>query len=153
MWWLRLKLKRGDRLKLEYYVFRTDINSKEIVKFNIFDHWRFNEEVKKDLKKCKTKEEFAKELKDDLRYYFWSKYEYEVVISSFPVRIKKEELDRLNTEREKTLKEYNREPHILYVDSEVGEKIDVYSQVLMNFSHVVDYLWSQKRSTSGRQLY
>lgn len=139
------KIKRSDKLKLEYHVFRTDINSKKIVKFNIFDHWRFNEEVKKDLKKCKTKEEFAKELKDNLRYYFWSKYEYEVVISSFPVHIKKEELDRLNAEREKTLREYNREPYRLYVNPDVGEKVCIYSQVMLNWKPFINYVWSNKQ--------
>ena len=45
-------------------------------------------DVKKDLRKCKTKEEFAEKIKSHLMYYFWSKCEYEVVISSFPVHIK-----------------------------------------------------------------
>lgn len=138
------KIKRSDKLKLEYHVFRTDINSKKIVKFNIFDHWRFNEEVKKDLKKCKTKEEFAKELKDNLRYYFWSKYEYEVVISSFPVHIKKEELDRLNEGFEKDTEKYGREPYVIYVCPDIGIKIDIFEQVMPNFDILVDYIWSHK---------
>ena len=45
------KLKRSDKLKLKWNVYLHNINKKEIVKFNIFDHWRFEEDTKKDLKK------------------------------------------------------------------------------------------------------
>ena len=133
-------------MKLEWNVFSHDFNKKEIETYNIFNHGRFLEDVKKNLKKCETKEEFAELLRRDLFCYFGSKYEWEIVITSWVPHITVEELDRLNAEREKTLKEYNREPYRLYVNPDVGEKIDVYSQVLMNFQHVVNYLWSHKRS-------
>ena len=133
-------------MKLEWNVFSHDFNKKEIETYNIFNHGRFLEDVKKNLKKCETKEEFAELLRRDLFYYFGSKCEWEIVITSWVPHITVEELDRLNAEREKTLKEYNREPYRLYVNPDVSEKIDVYSQVLMNFQHVVDYLWSHKRS-------
>ena len=98
------------------------------------------------MKKCETKEEFAELLRRDLFYYFGSKCEWEIVITSWVPHITTSELDRLNAAREETLKKYGREPYSLYVNPEVGEKIDVYSQVLMNFQHVVDYIWSHKRS-------
>lgn len=147
MWWLCLiQQKEVDRLKLEWNVFSHDFNKKEIETYNIFEHGRFLEDVKKNLKKCETKEEFAEKFRRDLFYYFGSKCEWEVVITSWPHHITTQELDRLNSEREKTIREYNREPYRLYVSPEVGEKVDVYSQVSMNFSHVVDYVWSHKRS-------
>ena len=61
---------------LEWNVIKYNINDKKLVKFNIFNHYRFYEDVKKLLKQYKNKNEFAEELKKDLMYYFWSKAEY-----------------------------------------------------------------------------
>lgn len=133
-------------MKLKWVVYRHDINKRKIVEFNIFDHWRFEEDVKKDLKKCKTKEEFAKKLKSHLMYYFWSKYEYEVVISSFPVRIKKDEFNRLIEEFKVDTEKYGHEPYSMWVCPDVGEKIDIAGQVMLNFEVFVDYVWSHKKS-------
>ena len=132
-------------MKLEYYVYYYNFNSHSIKKFNIFNHGRFLEDVKKDLRECETKKEFAEELYKDLIYYFWSKAEWEVVITPWTPRITISELNRLNEEREKTLKKYNREPHSLYVNPDVGEKIDVYEQVMLNWDLFVDYVWQHKK--------
>jgi uncharacterized protein YacL (UPF0231 family) len=136
-------------LRLKWIVYRHDINKKKIAEFNIFDHWRFEEDVKKDLKKCKTKEEFAKKIKSHLMYYFWSKCEYEVVISSFPVHIKKDEFNRLTEAFKKDTAKYGHEPYGMWVRPDVGYKIDIYNQVMLNFDVFVDYVWSHKRSKSN----
>lgn len=52
----------------------------EIRPFNIFEHGRFREEVRKLLLKCTEKEVFAEELRRSLFYYYCSKCEWEVVI-------------------------------------------------------------------------
>ena len=52
----------------------------EIRPFNIFEHGRFREEVRKLLLKCTEKEAFAEELRRSLFYYYCSKCEWEVVI-------------------------------------------------------------------------
>lgn len=132
-------------MKLEYYVYYYNFNSHSIKKFNIFNHGRFLEDVKKDLKKCETKKEFAEELHKDLIYYFWSKAEWEVIITPCISRISISELNRLNEEREKTLKKYNREPYSLYVNPDISEKIDIYEQVMLNWDLFVDYVWSHKK--------
>ena len=144
------KTKESDKLKLEWFVYRHDINSKKIIKYNIFDHLRFKEDVKKDLKKCKTKEEFAEKLKSNLQYYFWSKAEHEIVISSFPVHIKKEEFNRLTDEFKKDTERYGHEPYGMWICPDVGIKIDIYEQVMLNFSHVVNYIWLHKRSKNEK---
>ena len=66
-------------------VYERDFNSREIKVFNIFDHYSFRESVAKLKKKKFPKEEFAKRLKLEVMYYFWTKSEYEVVASIFPV--------------------------------------------------------------------
>lgn len=129
---------------MEWNVYYDDFNRKKIEAFNIFEHGRFAEDVKKDLKKCETKEDFAEKLRINLFYFFCSKCEWEVVITSWPPHITMSELDRLNAEREENIKKYNREPYCLYINPDVGEKIDVYSQVMMNWHIFLDYVWSYK---------
>lgn len=130
--------------KLEWNVYTSDFNSDEIKTYNIFNHARFTEDVKKYLKKCKTKEEFAEEFKKSLAWCYWSKCEWETVVTSFPPRIDKDELDRLNNEYKERLEEYGREPYRLYVNPTTGKKVDVYEQCILNFEKLVDYVWSSK---------
>lgn len=130
---------------MEWNVYYHDFNTKEIKIFNIFEHSSFREYVKKAAKEYKTKEEFAEQLKRELFYYFGSKCEWEVIITSWTTRITIDELDRLNKERERTIKEYGREPYSLYVSPETAEKIDVRDQVMNNFDIFLDYVWSNKK--------
>lgn len=138
--------EKSRTTKFEYYVWRHSFNRKIIEKFNVFDHGRFLEDVKKDLKKCETKEEFAERLKGNLFYYYRSKCEHEVVITSWVPHIAMSELERLNKEREESIKKYNREPYCLHVNPDVAEKIDIYDQIMLNWNLFVDYVWSHKRS-------
>ena len=128
-----------------------NFNGRSIEKFNIFDHGRFLEDVKKDLKKYGDKEGFSERLRGHLFYYYGSKCEWEVVITSWVPHITISELNRLNEEREKTLREYNREPYRLYVNPDVGEKVCVYSQVMLNWHLFVDYVWSHKKSKNKKE--
>lgn len=139
-------------MKLEYYVYYHNFNGKSIEKFNIFDHGRFFEDIKKDLKKYDTKEEFAERLRGHLFYYYGSKCEWEVVVTSWVPHITMSELDRINAEREETLKKYNREPYRLYVNPDVGKKIDIYEQVRLNWDLFVDYVWLHKRSNKNESV-
>ena len=140
-----IQSQRSDSLNLEWNVYTHDFNGKKIKVFNIFNHGRFLEDVKKDLKKCEAKEEFAEKLRGHLFYYYGSKCEWEVVITSWTPHITISELNRLNAERDRALKEHNREPYSLYVNPDVAEKVDVYSQVLLNWDVFVEYVWSHKR--------
>ena len=129
---------------LKWIVYCNDFNGKKIKIFNIFNHTRFCEDVERHFKKYKDKEEFAEHLKHSLFYYYGSKCEWEVVVTSWVPHITITELDRLNAEREKTLKEYNRESYSLYVNPDVGVKIDVYDQVMNNRDIFLDYVWNSK---------
>lgn len=102
---------------MKWNVFYYDINRKKISTFNIFDHGRFREDIKKELRKCKTKEEFAERLKSNLMYYFWSKAEWEIIISPW-----------VGGDRERD-----------------AVKIDVYEQVMNNFDILLDYVWNNKK--------
>lgn len=101
---------------MEWNVFRINTNLKKVEVFNIFDHYTFRKNCAKIAKNKKiTREEAAEQLKNELRYYFWSKFEYEIWIG--------------------------------YVFDDKGEytkKVDIYSQVMMNFDKFFDYFWSNK---------
>ena len=101
--------------ELVWNVFYHNSNAKEIQFFNIFDHWRFREDIERALKNSKTREELEKKVKSELFYHFCSKYEWEVLITTFPAK-----------------------------DDETI-KVDVYWQVINNFDRFIDYLAKNKR--------
>lgn len=101
---------------MEWNVYRYDFNRKEIVIFNIFIHSEFKTRVESHLKKCDNKEEFAEQLRKELIYVYWSRSEYEILIRAWCGG---------------------------YGDEEV--KVDIYSQVKLNWDRFVDYCWSFKK--------
>lgn len=66
---------------MEWYVYYHNYNAQKIVTWNIFNHWKFTEEVEKLLHTKLNKEEFAEKLQRELFYYFGSKCEYEIIIN------------------------------------------------------------------------
>ena len=91
-------------------------NEKQIKTFNVFDHLDFLDEVQKHLKNSETREECAKKVRSSLMYYFWCKYEWEIIIQPW------------GTKPEPTEK-----------------KVDVAWQVLNNWERFEDYVWSLKQ--------
>lgn len=123
-------------------VYREDFNRRAIVKYNIFDHSSFAKDVEKLLKEDISKDEFVKNMRRSLFYYFGSKTEYETVITSWPVHIDKTELDKLNTEYEEYNNKWSHYPYKINVAPEVGKKVSVYDQVMMNWEPFVEYVWN-----------
>lgn len=80
--------------KLEWYVYADSINRKTFEYFNVFDHYRFSEDTKRNFKKNKDNfEEFKERLRGDLMYYFWSKSEWELILSSWVGRSEEKKID------------------------------------------------------------
>ena len=129
-------------------VYCESFNNSSIIKYNIFNHKGFAKDVNKLLKEDITKDEFTEQLKRSLKYYFWGKSEYEVVITSWPVYIYRSELDRLNTEYEEYNNKWGHYPYDINIVPNVGKKIDIYSQVMMNFDIFVDMIWREKNDAS-----
>lgn len=109
---------------LEWNVYISDFNEKRIETYNIFLHYSFMADCQKIVKKYVKIEKsegtfdrcaFAEEVRRSLMYYFWSKCEWEIILSHWPPR--------------KDARE---------------EKIDVYDQVRLNWDTFIDYLWSNK---------
>ena len=99
-----------------------DISTDKIKVFNIFKHGSFMEDLQKHYKKHKTKETFAEALRKSLMYYFWSKCEWEILISPWCGSKKNEAI-----------------------------KADVYWQVMNNWDHFLDYVWNAKRRRSQQR--
>ena len=101
---------------MEWNVLYHNISTREITTFNIFKHSSFLKDVEKYLKECSDKEVFTKELRSTLMYYFWCRSEYELIISPWCGGRDTKEI-----------------------------KVDVYSQVMLNWDKFLDYVWSFKK--------
>ena len=131
---------------MTWNVFCENINRKEIVKYNIFNHSGFANEVDELIKEDVTRDEFDEKLRMILFYYFGSKAEYEVVITSWVPHIDRAELDRLNTEYEEYNNKWGHYPYKINVSPDVGEKVDIYSQITsLNWDIFVNYVWNHKK--------
>ena len=65
---------------MEWYVLNYDFNKKKIETFNIFRNTRFSEAVQKLLENYITFDDFVEKLKNEIKYSFWSKREYEISV-------------------------------------------------------------------------
>lgn len=71
---------------IEWYVYYHDSNAQKIIKWNIFNHRSFKKEVDVLLNEKIDKEDFSEKLKREVMYYFWSKGEYEIILSPWTGR-------------------------------------------------------------------
>ena len=132
-------------MNLEWNVFEYDFNDNKIVTHNVFKHSRLMNDLIKIRKIHNDDSEmFAKEVKKSLAYYYWSKCEHEIVVTSFPPYVHSKEITRLIEQRDECVKKYGnfvRES----VRLETGDKIDVYGQIMMNWDRFIEYLWNNKK--------
>ena len=102
---------------LEWNVYVGNFNAKKIETHNVFHHTRFVEDCRAAAKKYKgDKAAFAEEVRHSLMYYYWSKCEWEVIISHWPP-----------------------------VQRFQSTKVDVYDQVMLNWDRFIDYLWENRK--------
>lgn len=127
---------------MHWNVYREDFNARKIEVFDIFRHHRFKAAVEKLLETQTDKTSFADDLKHELMYNFWCKCEYEVVITSWPPYINTEDMQKLNAECKEKEEKYGRLPYKLNINPPCAEKVDVYSQVMLNWDAFLDYVWS-----------
>ena len=152
--------------KLTWNVFLEDINAQQIVTRNVFDHGGFYNDLVKIKKTYDDKKRdfiknscdplsdergielaawdesykntvFTDEVQRALSYYFWARAEYEVIITSWPPFVEKDEVIKLQQELDKT--QYR---HVVNLSFE--KKIDIYDQVRLNFDRFIDYLWENR---------
>lgn len=113
-------------MKLSWNVYIEDINRNKISTYNIFDHVGFRSACEKVLSDYFNDTDFDKVEGDSqikmlsdkihgiLLYYFWSKTEYEVFLTS-----------------------------IIHEEKCAGAKVSIYDQVMLNFSEFIWYIVTQ----------
>ena len=141
---------------LKWNVYTENFNGRTIEEHNIFNHYglvnslldKYNEiilsKMTKDTSRNEAiallesnKEVFIEELKGDLGYYYWAKAEWEAVITTWPPYIDTNEIKRIVKEDSENAHNYR-----TYVNVDVGEKVDVYKQIQLNWDHFIDYVWA-----------
>lgn len=113
----KLQMKKDHDVDndLIWNVYVGDFNGKCIEKYNIFDLPSFKKDVVKAYQEYSNNfSEFSDKVKRALMYYFWSKCEWEVILTGWP-------------------------PDPNYHD----EKIDVYDQVCLNWDTFIVYVWNR----------
>lgn len=99
---------------LEWNALYYDFNSKRVRTYNIFSHGGFLEDCRKAARKYKNdKSAFLEAVSSSLQYFFWCKCEWEVIVSAWPPSEKFRE-----------------------------SKIDIFSQVMMNWTAFEEYIWT-----------
>jgi hypothetical protein len=137
---------------MQWNVLLHDVNAGKITTWDIFRHCGFAKDVEKLLSADLDKEHFAELLQKRLQYYFWSKCEYEVVVTSWPTYIDGKELGRLNKEYKEYNEKLGKYPYKIDVAPDVGKKIDVYDQVMLNFDAFVEYVLNFNGYCNGEDL-
>ena len=156
-------------MSLSWNVYYSNVNSREIILYNIFQHSGFYADCVKAKKKHKEdKDAFAGEVKTSLMYYFWSKCEWEIILDHWP---NGEIGDMRTTVKAGTLYDALRGSGVKYSpacieymrdkDVEIRafpvwskynkRKIDVFDQVNNNWDVFIDYLWEHRRELRAKK--
>ena len=108
---------------VEWNAYYYDYNADKIEPFNVFDHGRFYDDCQKNARKnSKDFDAFCDQLRKDVMYYFWSKCEWELVLSPWTTQSEKAAI-----------------------------KIDVYDQVDLNWDIFCEYVWSHAAELRRRE--
>ena len=102
---------------LSWNCYYQNFNSREIETVDIFRHSAFLDDCIKAAKKYKdNKEVFVDAVRGSLMYYFWSKCEWEIQLTTWPYR-----------------------------DGDDMKKIDVFEQIALNWDQFADYIWDHRK--------
>ena len=77
---LKHNLSKEREIIMEWYVLNYNFNERKIELFNIFRSVRFTRGVKVLLENYITFDDFVEKLKNEIKYSFWSKREYEISV-------------------------------------------------------------------------
>ena len=136
-------IKPGD---MHWTVMYYNCNAK---RFELYDVLKYKEDfIKKLKKKVTSKEEFAQKMKSEMMYYFWSKCEWEVIITNkdgsiiMSPWVGPEDITLDVTDRE----DFN---WVDFFNKEVGNyinktsiKIDIWDQIFYRWDAFIEYCWN-----------
>ena len=114
---------------LEWNAYYESWNDRKIKSFNIFEHGRLMEDLRKNAKKIHIREDipsekewFLDQLRRDIQYYFWSKCEWELVLAPWVGNGRTQDI-----------------------------KIDVYDQVMLNWPVFSEYVWQNRKELRKKE--
>lgn len=143
------------KTELIWNIYYHNFNRDKIEEFNVFHHTSFMEDVKKifkEFKKSEDKNAFTERIDRELHYYFWSKSEWEVIITKIDGKIilypwagskTKDTLDVTNTTDFNWI-EFYEDIKKRYLFSDGPIKIDAYDQIRFRFNEFIDYCWNNR---------
>ena len=109
---------------MTWNVYVENFNMGHIDVYNIFDHYSFDKGVKEAYKKYKNDfEAFSEAVRRELMYYFWSKCEWEIILSDWPPS---GDFD--------------------------NKKISVYDQVMLNWDAFIAYVWTMAHTRKNAKV-
>lgn len=94
-----------------------DINKSDFIKYDVIPYFvkcYKNKQKRKNKELPSTFEEFKNFIENESRYMFWSRCEYELILSSWPPR-----------------------------ENENGKKIDIHWQIMMNIDNITDIVMDE----------
>lgn len=133
---------------LTWIVKNFDCNKQAIIDYNALKP--FESFIRKQKKKCSTKEEFSEELRKELKYRYWSRSEYELVLVKQSGRIilmpwvgcRDAQLAAIDVTGDKT---FDWDTFSLYhlgrLPYTSRAKIDIWDQLVWRWDELVDYCW------------
>lgn len=136
-----------------------NINSQAI---EDYDFLKYHEDLIKQLKKkSATKEEFAKQLHNEMMYRFWSKAEWELIVEItddgrvllLPWCGTRDPEGKAIDVTDDTSFDWKTfaEAHISYQIFKYQAKIDVYDQIKWRWTEFVDYCWHTRLKYERRK--
>ena len=115
----------------------------KIVYYDIFEN-NYLENLAKRLKElCPVFQNWSDAFRQKLKNRYWSKSEYEIIVTSWPPYIKTQDIDKLKErviEREKT---FGTKPQRVTIMPEVVRKIDIFEQLEANWGPFTKYVWER----------
>lgn len=136
-------VSKKEEYDMVWNTYRANFNSRRIEIYNVFNHYSFYESVKKIIQKRLSKEDLSVALRREVRYYFWSRCEYEVTIAPFPAYIDDARLEKMIDQRDDFYDDYGQYPCVSTVHLDSAMKVDIADQVLLNWDAFVDYVYKQ----------
>ena len=109
--------KDPDATSLSWLVWYYNFNAQKIEQYDVFRHGGFLRECRDAAGKYgEDRAAFEEEIRRSLLYYYWSKCEWEIILSGWPPSR----------------------------DGQEARKVDVYSQVMINRELFMDYVWNHR---------
>jgi len=130
---------------MKWNVILQDSKTGKFKSYNIFEYPDFRISMENLFKRQYPQERFLSELDQEVHYFFLAKIEWEIFITTWPPHINAEEISRIISEYHVNRPSEQALPERIAVNVSKWYKIDVYSQLRVNWECFADYMWSENQ--------